>query len=131
MDDSRKYGDVAIVKSKYGYHIMYFIDKCPQYQYNCKKDILSNRETQMVDGCAVKEHKTVMKKATQLSRRRPPLPAALLPPAPPANNSKTKREQALSPENACFLYILLKKTKNPCNILASSVKYLCIVFSKF
>lgn len=65
MDDSRKYGDVAIVKSKYGYHIMYFIDKCPQYQYNCKKDILSNRETQMVDGCAVKEHKTVMKKATQ------------------------------------------------------------------
>ena len=65
MDDSRKYGDVAIVKSKYGYHIMYFIDKCPQYQYNCKKDILSNRETQMVDGCAVKEHKTAMKKATQ------------------------------------------------------------------
>ena len=65
MDDSRKYGDVAIVKSKYGYHIMYFIDKCPQYQYNCKKDILSDRETQMVDGCAVKEHKTVMKKATQ------------------------------------------------------------------
>lgn len=37
MDDSRKYGDVAIVKSKYGYHIMYFIDKCPQYQYNCKR----------------------------------------------------------------------------------------------
>ena len=65
MDDSRKYGDVAIVKSKYGYHIMYFIDKCPQYQYNCKKDILSDRETRMVDGCAVKEHKTVMKKATQ------------------------------------------------------------------
>lgn len=65
MDDSRKYGDVAIVKSKYGYHIMYFIDKCPQYQYNCKKDIISDRETQMVDGCTVKEHKTVMKKATQ------------------------------------------------------------------
>lgn len=65
MDDSRKYGDVAIVKSKYGYHIMYFIDKCPQYQYNCKKDILSDRETQMVDGCAVKEHKTAMKKAAQ------------------------------------------------------------------
>lgn len=84
MDDSRKYGDVAIVKSKYGYHIMYFIDKCPQYQYNCKKDILSNRETQMVDGCAVKEHKTVMKKATQLSRRRAPPPAALLPLALPA-----------------------------------------------
>ncbi len=65
MDDSRKYGDVAIVKSKYGYHIMYFIDKCSQYQYNCKRDIISDRETQMVDGCTVKEHKTVMKKATQ------------------------------------------------------------------
>ena len=55
---------------------MYFIDKCPQYQYNCKKDILSDRETQMVDGCAVKEHKTVMKKATQLSRRRAPPPGS-------------------------------------------------------
>lgn len=65
MDDSRKYGDVDIVKSKYGYHIMYFIDKCPQYQYNCKKDIISNRETQMVEGCEVKEHKVAMKKAAK------------------------------------------------------------------
>lgn len=57
MDDSRKYGDVAIVKSKYGYHIMYFIDKCPQYQYNCKKDILSDRETWMIDEHCHKEQR--------------------------------------------------------------------------
>ena len=56
---------MGVGKSKYGCHIMYVIDRCPQYQYNCKKDIRSNRETQMVDGCAVKEHKTAMKKATQ------------------------------------------------------------------
>ena len=39
--------------------------------------------------------------------------AALLPPAPPANNSKTQREQALSPENACFFVYFIEKNKKP------------------
>ncbi len=67
----------------------------------------------MVDGCAVKEHKTVMKKATQAKPEEIRLPpAAWLPLAPPANNSKTKREQGLSPENACFfVYFIEKKQK--------------------
>ena len=32
IDDSRKYGDTGIVKSDYGYHIMFFINDCPEYQ---------------------------------------------------------------------------------------------------
>lgn len=34
MDDSRKYGDVEIVKTIHGYHIMYFIFKGPEYMYD-------------------------------------------------------------------------------------------------
>jgi hypothetical protein len=32
IDDSRKYGNTGIVKSDYGYHIMFFINDCPEYQ---------------------------------------------------------------------------------------------------
>ena len=67
----------------------------------------------MVDGCAVKEHKTVMKKATQAKPEERPPPAALLPLALPANNFKTQREQALSPENACFFVYFIEKNKKP------------------
>ena len=34
MDDSRKYGDVEIVKAIHGYHIMYFIFRGPEYMYD-------------------------------------------------------------------------------------------------
>lgn len=34
MDDSRKYGDVEIVKTVHGYHIMYFIFRGPEYMYD-------------------------------------------------------------------------------------------------
>lgn len=64
LDNSRKYGDTGIVKSDYGYHIMFFIDACPQYEYNCKKDIIADRETKFVDKCEVKLHQNAMKKTT-------------------------------------------------------------------
>lgn len=64
LDSSRKYGDTGIVKSDYGYHIMFFIDACPQYEYNCKKDIIADRETKFVDKCEVKLHQNAMKKTT-------------------------------------------------------------------
>ena len=35
-DSSRKYGDTGIVKSQYGYHIMYFIENTEKYLYDCK-----------------------------------------------------------------------------------------------
>lgn len=34
MDDSHKYGDVEIVKTIHGYHIMYFIFRGPEYMYD-------------------------------------------------------------------------------------------------
>lgn len=64
LDSSRKYGDTGIVKSDYGYHIMFFIDACPQYEYNCKKDIIADREEKFIDKCEVKLHQTAMKKTT-------------------------------------------------------------------
>lgn len=64
LDSSRKYGDTGIVKSDYGYHIMFFIDACPQYEYKCKKDVIADRETKFVDKCEVKLHQNAMKKTT-------------------------------------------------------------------
>lgn len=34
MDDSRRYGDVEIVQSEYGYHIMFFVFRGPEYMYD-------------------------------------------------------------------------------------------------
>lgn len=64
LDDARKYGDTAIVKSQYGYHIMFFIDACTQYEYDCKKDIRSEQEEKFVDSCTVRLNNTTMKKTT-------------------------------------------------------------------
>ncbi|MCD7872209.1 MAG: peptidyl-prolyl cis-trans isomerase [Clostridiales bacterium] len=54
-DQSRKYGDVGIVKSDYGYHIMYFIFCGPQYKYNAQSDYLAEKEQEMLDKFGVKE----------------------------------------------------------------------------
>ena len=43
IDDSRKYGDTGIVKSDYGYHIMFFINDCPEYQSKIIAQIKSDR----------------------------------------------------------------------------------------
>lgn len=64
LDASRKYGDTDIVKSEFGYHIMYFIDACPQYEYNCKKDILEDKEEEFVAASKIALHEATMKKTT-------------------------------------------------------------------
>lgn len=48
-DESRKYGDVEIVKSKFGYHIMFFVDCAPSYKYQVKEDILLEKENEFLD----------------------------------------------------------------------------------
>ncbi len=45
IDPSRKYGDVGIVKSKYGYHIMFFISYCPEYMYDAENQYI----TELID----------------------------------------------------------------------------------
>lgn len=61
-DKSRKYGDTGIVKSKFGYHIMFFIEDTSKYLYDCGVAIKNEAEDKFVKSVKVKEHKSVMKK---------------------------------------------------------------------
>ena len=63
IDDSRKYGDTGIVKSDYGYHIMFFINDCPEYQSKIIAQIKSDRLSNMIDKAEVKVHDNAIKKA--------------------------------------------------------------------
>ena len=63
IDDSRKYGDTGIVKSDYGYHIMLFINDCPEYQSKIVAQIKSYRLSNMIDKAEIKVHENAIKKA--------------------------------------------------------------------
>ncbi len=59
VDKQRKYGDVDIVKSQFGYHIMYFLNDGPAYNFNALRDYKISNYTELekeyVDACKVKE----------------------------------------------------------------------------
>lgn len=61
-DDKRAYGDVDIVKSEYGYHIMFFVEDTKQYLYDCKKAVIAEKEKDFVKSVKIKKHKNAMKK---------------------------------------------------------------------
>ena len=63
IDDSRKYGDTGIVKSDYGYHIIFFINDCPEYQSKIIAQIKSDRLSNMIDKAEIKVHENAIKKA--------------------------------------------------------------------
>ena len=63
IDDSRKYGDTGIVKSDYGYHNMFFINDCPEYQSKIIAQIKSDRLSNMIDKAEIKVHENAIKKA--------------------------------------------------------------------
>lgn len=63
IDDSRKYGDTGIVKSDYGYHIMFFINDCPEYQSKIIAQIKSDRLSNMIDKAEIKVHENAIKNA--------------------------------------------------------------------
>ena len=63
-DKSRKYGDTAIVKSDYGYHIMYFVEDTTSNLYKCELSVQSENETKYIKSFEVKKHKGAMKKTT-------------------------------------------------------------------
>ena len=63
IDDSRKYGDTGIGKSDYGYHIMFFINDCPEYQSKIIAQIKSDRLSNMIDKAEIKVHENAIKKA--------------------------------------------------------------------
>ncbi len=63
-DKNRTYGDVEIIKSQFGYHIMYFISNGPAYLSECKMAVQVEMEDEFVDSVKVKTHKGAMKKTT-------------------------------------------------------------------
>lgn len=46
FDDSRKYGDVGIVKTEFGYHIMYFVGSEVVWPYYAEQDMLAKAENE-------------------------------------------------------------------------------------
>lgn len=54
-DKSRKPGDVGIVKSDYGYHVMYFIYDGPVCKLNAKSDLVNENLQKEFDNTEVKE----------------------------------------------------------------------------
>lgn len=58
-DKSRKYGDTGIVESDYGYHIMFFINNCPQYLANA----ISELKAESAENIAEEANFTVHQKA--------------------------------------------------------------------
>lgn len=52
IDSSRKYGDVEIVKSSYGYHIMFFISYCLQYMYDAENQYITDLINDDADSAA-------------------------------------------------------------------------------
>ena len=48
FDEARKPGDVAIVETTYGYHVMYFVsnDNEPVWKLNCRSAIATNKFTE-------------------------------------------------------------------------------------
>ena len=63
-DKSRKYGDTGIVKSDYGYHIMYFIEDAPYYIHECAEAVVNKKGDEFIDSAEVKKSKSVMAKTT-------------------------------------------------------------------
>lgn len=56
-DDAREYGDVGIVKSQFGYHIMYFVYDGPTYLFNVMDDANSVKRQEFIKSVEYKEHK--------------------------------------------------------------------------
>ena len=48
FDESRKTGDYGLVKTEYGYHIMYFVDSHPLWRYYTESDWRTEQTNQMV-----------------------------------------------------------------------------------
>lgn len=66
VNKSRKYGDTGIVKSKYGYHIMFFVNNTQAY----KADVISAmREAQVDDIIKAADKKISDKKVAKLTAR--------------------------------------------------------------
>ena len=70
IDDSRQYGDVGIVKSQFGYHIMFFVYDGPAYLFSAKADSDREKENAFIDSFEITKEsglsKTTVAKPTSV-----------------------------------------------------------------
>ena len=45
FDEARQYGDVEIVETEFGYHIMFFVSATPQWKYYAESDYVGEKVT--------------------------------------------------------------------------------------
>lgn len=65
FDKKRKYGDVEIVKSQYGYHIMFFVSQQPQYKAEIIKQLKEDALENSVKDIKTNVKKSVLNKAVE------------------------------------------------------------------
>lgn len=65
LDSSRKYGDTGIVKSDYGYHIMFFVSSGPQYKADIITELRNQKLTEITENSDVKLHESVIDRAVE------------------------------------------------------------------
>lgn len=66
FDSSRKYGDTGIVKSEYGYHIMFYINSGPMYKAQLAYDLRNYNLNEMIENAKVKLYDSVIDRAIEL-----------------------------------------------------------------
>ena len=49
FDETRQYGDTDIVKTEFGYHIMFFVSSQSQWQYYAETDYISEKVNEQID----------------------------------------------------------------------------------
>jgi hypothetical protein len=54
FDDVRKFGDTALVKTTYGYHVMFFVDSYDIWYYNAKSELINDMTEQMLNDAMVR-----------------------------------------------------------------------------
>lgn len=52
FDEARQYGDVEIVKTEFGYHIMFFVSSTPQWKYYAESDYIGEKVSAEVKALA-------------------------------------------------------------------------------
>ena len=63
IDDSRKYGDVGIVKSQFGYHIMFFINDKPSYESQIIVNMRNEKLNEIIESAEYKTHNSAISRA--------------------------------------------------------------------
>lgn len=66
LDSSRKYGDTEIVKSDYGYHIMFFVSSGPQYKSDIIAALREDKLEKITEESNVKVHDSIVKNAIDI-----------------------------------------------------------------